>query len=108
MLKAEDVAKRLGYTLPLNEFGIARWESEHGFAFVAVSSDGEGGLDIEVGHRVDGTEEKIGTLKISANDKSEGAWLGEKDPGPVVVLGKILSALEIMGSPVFVDSPEIA
>lgn len=106
-INAGEIAQKIGYTIPLTEFGVARWESSEGFAFITASGDGNGGLGVHVGHMVDGGEEVIGTLIIGADGKTQSSWLGATNIHPVVVLEKVLSAHEIMGNPVFIDSPEM-
>jgi hypothetical protein len=107
VISAVEIASRTGYTVPLDKFGVVRWESSDGFAFVVASGDGDGGLGVQVGHKVDGEEEKIGTLTVSADGETQAAWLGEKEGAPALILKNILSALETMGNPVFIDSPEM-
>lgn len=108
IFNADHIAKQLGYPLPLDEFGITRWEADNGWAFVVAAGDATGGLSVHVGHRVETSEEEIGRFTIDSDGHANGGWLGEADIPPERILEKIISALEVMGQPVFVDSGQHA
>lgn len=100
---ATDAARKIGHVVPLFHFGMTRWETGDGFAFVVASSAGDGSLNVQVGHRVDLNEATIGRFTILADGEIKASWKGE-NLSPAAIFKQILSTIEIMGAPVVTDS----
>lgn len=109
LFSPELVAKRLGYPLPVDAFGLVRWESPSGLPDYAVATtDGKGALLVEIFQRAGGEDTKMARLRVPFDGSAFDGFIFGHDPkeipGPEFVVDHLARIIGTMGLPVYMDT----
>lgn len=104
----EEIAKSIGYPMPVAAFGMVRWENEEApYDFVLASSDGFEFFVVEVYQRIQGGDVKTARLRMALDGSLlDGFILGGDDDiqSPEQIVTHLTQIISTLGFPCHMDS----